>query len=341
MKNTLIIVHFFQGQNKFYIQIPIVLVFMMPYLTIAHIILDQLLDGRWRNLFWLKIYQNPDCELDERQEEMNLFWDRVRITMKVNELVMNMGRIMYSCLFIYLIYKSLPEEYYLTYAFINSILIFLSIIPSQSMFFTSMTVFYHVCYQFIIRFNTINKKIKHLRDNKHKADRKKTDRRLLSLLQQHNQVCVHLYAFNQFWNIYLAIKSILFPLSIQLGFYVSFFTAGNIPSRFVYFSGAIFELIVLSCDCLSASAVHKKAHSCYFLLNRISLNKRLSLHVKIKLNNYIQRFNGKSLVFTSFNLFNVTYASYFNVSSISSINIFLINYSKLIKIHFSITLFPF
>jgi hypothetical protein len=72
--------------------------------------------------------------------------------------------------------------------------------------------------------------------------------------------------------------------------------------------------LFLSSDCLSASMVNKRAHSCYSLLNRVSLDTRLSLHVKIKLNNYIQRLDGKSISFTCYNLFNVTYASYFKVN---------------------------
>jgi hypothetical protein len=73
-------------------------------------------------------------------------------------------------------------------------------------------------------------------------------------------------------------------------------------------------IIFLSFDCLSASIVNQKAHQCYSLLNQISLDKRLSLRVKIKLNSYIQRLDGKSLAFTCYNLFNVTYATYLNVS---------------------------
>jgi len=138
-------------------------------------------------------------------------------------------------------------------------------------------------------------------------------------LREHNKVCLHLYRFNHFWKNYFGFKYILHPLGIQLCAYVAFVASTNTAGRLIFFSGCLFQFICLTSDCLSASIVHKKAHSCYSLLNRISLDKRLSLHVKIKLNNYIQRLDGKKLSFTCFNLLNVTNTTYFYVSqSISS-----------------------
>jgi hypothetical protein len=160
----------------------------------------------------------------------------------------------------------------------------------------------------ILNFRAIFKK------NSGLCNKRLLNHRLIKLLREHNQVCLDLHQFNHFWKDYLAIKYLLFPLGIQLCAYVSFLTLTNIPTRVMFFSGGIIELTCLTIDCLSASSVHKNGHSCYSILNRISMDKRLSLHAKIKLNNYIQRLDGKSLSFTCFNLFNVTYASYFYVS---------------------------
>jgi hypothetical protein len=203
----------------------------------------------------------------------------------------------------------------LTYAAINSLLFFFLFPTSFPLFLISMIGFNHVCYSFSIKFNNLNKKFDHfLASINDSAHRKYINYKLIQLLREHNHVCVHLYQFNHFWTIYLAIKYLLFPAGIQLCLYNSFFAETNIISRSPFFICAIFEIICLSSDSISASMVRKKAHSCYLTLNRICMSTRLSPRVKIKLNNYIQRFNAKSLSFTCFNLFSVTYATYFIVS---------------------------
>jgi hypothetical protein len=234
--------------------------------------------------------------------------------MKINQLIIKTTSVAYTSLFIYFIYKSLPEEYYYTYALINSLLLVIALPTLISLLFTSLTVFHHVCYNLIIRFNAINKRFAEFSKIKIKTSKNHSNYLLLQLLREHNQVCYDLYQFDHFWRVYLAIKYLFFPLTIQLCVYIAFFTSTNFIFQFTFFSGACFSILCLSCDCITASMVNQKAHECYSLLNQIFLDTRLSLHVKIKLNNYIERLNGKSLVFTCSNLFNVTYATYFNVS---------------------------
>jgi len=287
-------------------------------------------DDKDKRLFfsWLKIYQRIDkiggipnslnCQDVLNMKLISTFWKRVKITMKINQVVIYSSTICITSLFNYMIFKSLPKEYHLTYAPINCIIYNAGSPIAMSILLTSMCVFYHVCYQLKIRFEIMSKKILNFRaifkKNSGPCNKRLLNHRLIKLLREHNQVCLDLHQFNHFWKDYLAIKYLLFPLGIQLCAYVSFLALTNIPTRVIFFSGGIIELTCLTIDCLSASSVHKNAHSCYSILNRISMDKRLSLNVKIKLNNYIQRLDGKSVSFTCFNLFNVTYASYFYVS---------------------------
>jgi uncharacterized membrane protein len=277
---------------------------------------------------WLKVYQKIDRIVDnshsldyrkfENMKLISTFWKRVRITMNMSQVVIYCSSIGYNLFFDYLIFKSLPKEYHLTYAPINCFIYNVGNPFAMSIFLTSMCVFHHVCYHLKIRFQIVNNKISNFRNifkkNSVPWNKGLFNYRLIKLLLEHNQVCLDLHQFNHFWKDYLAIKYLLLPLGIQLCTYVSLLAATNIPTRVMFLIGVIILLTCLTIDCLSASFVHKKTHSCYQTLNRISMDKRLSLRVKIKLNNYIQRLDGKSLSFTCFNLFNVTYASYFYVS---------------------------
>jgi hypothetical protein len=292
----------------------------MGNLNLLHLIIEQLSCHEKENLYWLKIYDDlgeemsreASCKDDyQNNKDKSVFLKRVKITMKINELIIKYSAICYMCVGAYATYKSAPQEYHFPYAFINSLIFAVASPGSVCTLLTSMNVFHHVCYHLFLQFNAINNKFS---DIKYRfANRRRQNYRLLKLLHEHNRLCTHFSRFNNFWNIYLAIKFLLIPLSIQLCLYISFFTPASIISRLTFFSGGILMLLFLSSDCLSASMVNKKAHECYQTLNRIFLDKRLSLHVKIKLNNYIQRLDRKRLAFTCYNLLNVTYATYLMV----------------------------
>jgi hypothetical protein len=295
-------------------------------LTSLYFIIKQL-DSRQKNHFhWLKIYEeseeigdidglNNDREYEEN--DVFLFWKRVRITMRINMFMIYHSRMIFMTLAPYFIYASSRKEYYFPYSLINSLLIFTVCFTSMSVIFTSMIVFYHVCYHLSIQFNLIFKKmIEFKKTQKQHTNIGSRSRELLKLLREHNEVCLDLVRFNNFWNVFLAIKCVLCPLAIQLCIYISFLTPAKIPARIAFFTGVIKFTLCLSSVCLSASMANKKARSCYSLMNQISLSTQLSLHVKIKLNNYIQRLDGKNLAFTCFNLFNITYGNYFKVSLI-------------------------
>jgi hypothetical protein len=194
----------------------------MGNLTGLNIIIHRIFDSNARrNFYWLKIYEksneienNNDCNEDYQGHKLKLhFWERVRITMKYNQLIIYSFSIVYICIINVFIYKSLPAEYKFACASINSILFDIAISTSLSILCTSMIVFHHICHNLFIRFNAVNIQFNDFCKTKNQTlNRKVVNYQLVKLLLEHNRICYDLFHFNKFWGTYLAIKYFFLPL---------------------------------------------------------------------------------------------------------------------------------